>query len=114
MPIASHPYLEEQTACCPHLAHLREHATSGIKHIMAFAEEMETVTETLPDDLKPLGELLTKISMRVLTESYAESLMLIAERGLQEITRAAQDSQSSTPAVGCPSRQETTENKWRE
>jgi hypothetical protein len=108
------PYLEAQTECCRYLAHLREHATSGIKHIMAFAEHMETVTANLPDDLKPTAEALNKICMQVLTGSYAESLMLIAERGLQEITQAAQDSQRSTPSCGCPSQQETAENKWRE
>jgi hypothetical protein len=75
--------------CSPHLAKLREYAASGAKHIMDFAKYMETVTDTLPDDLKPTGQVLTEISMRALIESYVESLKLISELGLQEITRAA-------------------------
>jgi hypothetical protein len=114
MPIDIPPYLEEQTECCPHLAHLREHATSGIKHIMAFAEHMETVTTTVPDDLKPLGELLTKFCVQVLSESFAESLWLVAERGLQETVRVREGSQESTPSGDRPAQQEAAENNWRE
>jgi hypothetical protein len=77
------------TEIYPHLANLREYAASGIKHIMDFAEHMKTVTDNLPDDLKPTGQALTKISMQALTESYAESLKLFSELGFQKITRAA-------------------------
>jgi hypothetical protein len=56
---------------------------------MEFAKDMQTVNDTLPDDLKPTGELLTKMSIEALTEFYAESLRVFSELGLQEITRAA-------------------------
>jgi hypothetical protein len=75
--------------CSPQLAKLREYAACGLKHIMALAEEMKTDTDTLSDDLKPYGEAMTKIIMEVLIESYVESLRLISELSLQEITRAA-------------------------
>jgi hypothetical protein len=75
---------------------------------------METVTTTVPDDLKPLGELLTKICMQVLTESFAESLWLVAERDLQEIARVREGSQKNTPSGDSPSQQEAAENNWRE
>jgi hypothetical protein len=91
------PHLEEQTECCRHLAHLREHATSDIKHIMAVAEYMEAVTDTLSDDLKPTRQALIEITMHALIESYAECLKLISELGLQKIARAAQRNQRSTP-----------------
>jgi hypothetical protein len=96
------------------LAYQKAYADFGKKQIMEFAEDMKTETDTLPDDLKPLGELLSKICMQVLTESFVESLVLFAERGLQEITRVGQDSQGSTPSGGCPSQQEVTINTRRE
>jgi hypothetical protein len=69
-----------------YLANSIKCATSSvIKHIMAFAEEMQTYIDTLPDDLKPYGEAITKFSMEVLIGSYAERLQLISE----EITRVA-------------------------
>jgi hypothetical protein len=71
--------------CSPNLAHLREIAASGLKNILDCAKAMKTETDTLPDDLKPYGEAMTKISMKVLIGSYAESLQLMSE----EITRAA-------------------------
>jgi hypothetical protein len=103
-----------RTECCPHLAHLSKYAASGIKHIMDCAEQMKTITDDLPDDLKPFGEALTKFSLEVLSGSYAESLKLFSELGLQEITRAARGSQGSTPSGDCPSQQEAVENNWRE
>jgi hypothetical protein len=72
-----------------YLANSTKCATSGIKHIMAFAEEMQTYIDTLPDDLKPFAEMLNKLTMQVLIEMYAESLWHIPELALQEIARAA-------------------------
>jgi hypothetical protein len=105
---------DTRTACQLLLAYHKAYAASGRKHIMEFAEAMKAETDTLPDDLKPLGELLSKIWIQVLTESFAEGLLLFAERGLQEIARVGQGSQGSTPSVGCPSQQEAAENNWRE
>jgi pyruvate-formate lyase-activating enzyme len=79
---------DNRTKCCPHLAQLCEYATCGQKHIMEIAEQMMHETDALPADLKPYGEVLTKFIMEVLIGSYAESLKLISELGLQEITRA--------------------------
>jgi hypothetical protein len=76
---------DNRTECCPQLAKLREYATSGLKNILDCAKAMKTKTDTLPDDLKPYGEAMTKFSLEVLIGSYAESLQLISE----EITRAA-------------------------
>jgi hypothetical protein len=75
--------------CSPHLAHMRELAASGLKNILALAEEMKTETDTLPDDLKPFGEALAEASMRVLFESYIETLKLISDLNLQKITQEA-------------------------
>jgi hypothetical protein len=84
--------------CSPHLAHMREIAASGLKTILAFAEEMKTETDALPDDLKPIGEALAEVSLRVLFESYAETLKLISELGQQEIVQAAiQPNQQTKP-----------------
>jgi hypothetical protein len=80
---------DNTTECCPHMAHLQEIGFSGLKNIMRVAEAMQTDTDTLPDDLKPYGEAMTKIFMEALIKNYAECLQLIAELGLQEITRAA-------------------------
>jgi hypothetical protein len=80
---------DNRTECCPHLSHLRDFATSGIKQIMDFAEHMKTCTDNLPDDLKPIGQALAEITMQVLIESYAESLRLIPEMGFQKIAQAA-------------------------
>ena len=77
------------TNCCPHMALLCGYATYGLRQIMSVAESMQTDTAKLHDDLKPYGEVLTKIMMEVLIKSHAECLELIAELGIQEITRAA-------------------------
>jgi hypothetical protein len=81
---------------------------------MELAESLNTENDTLPDELKPLGQALIDITMRILTESYVECLMMISEQGLQEIARAREDSQGSTPSDGCPSQQEAAKSNWRE
>jgi hypothetical protein len=81
---------EDSTESYPHhLGTLREYAAFGIQHIIAFAEDMESVTDTLSDDLKPIAEALTKISIQALTVAYAESLTCLSELGLQEFIQAA-------------------------
>jgi len=72
-----------------HLGTLREYAAFGIQHIMAFAEDMESVTATLSDDLKPIAEALTTVSIQALTAAYAETLTCLAELGLQEFIQVA-------------------------
>jgi hypothetical protein len=74
--------------CSPHLAHMRELAASGLKNILAFAEEMKAETDTLPDELKPIGEALAEMSIEALTKHYFETLLLISEMGMQKITQA--------------------------
>jgi hypothetical protein len=81
---------DNRTKCCSHLASLQAYAVFGRKHIMEVAEQMMHETDALPADLKPLGEAMTQLVIQVLTESYAESLHLIAELGFQEIIQAAQ------------------------
>jgi hypothetical protein len=79
---------DNRTECCPHLAHLREIAVSGLKNILDCAEEIKTVTDTLPDDLKPIGQALADFTMQALIESYAETLKLISDLGIQKIAQA--------------------------
>jgi hypothetical protein len=78
-----------RTTYCPHVAHLCEYATCGLKNIMDCAVEMMSKTDALPDDLKPYGEALTKIIMGVLSASYVEHVHLIAELGMRDIAQAA-------------------------
>jgi hypothetical protein len=80
---------DKRIECCPHLAQLREYAASGLKNILDCAEAMKADTDSLPDDLKPYGEAMTKFSMEVLIKSYVERLRLISELGMWDITRAA-------------------------
>jgi hypothetical protein len=81
---------EDGTESYPHhLGTLRTYAAFGIQHIIAFAEDMEAVTDTLSDDLKPIAEALTKVSIQALTAAFAESLMCLSELGLQEFIQAA-------------------------
>jgi hypothetical protein len=80
---------EESTESYPHhIGTLREYASFGIQQIMAFAEDMESVIGTLSDDLKPIAEALTKISIEAFTAAYAEGLMCLSNLGLQEFTQA--------------------------
>jgi hypothetical protein len=72
--------------CCLHLATLLRYADYQITDILAFAEAMQTKTDTLPDDLKPFAELLHRFTIQILTECFAESLRLISEKGFREIT----------------------------
>jgi hypothetical protein len=81
---------EDGTESYPHhLGTLREYAAFGIQHIIAFAEDMESVTDTLSAELKPIAEVLTNISIQALTVAYAESLTCLSELGLQEFIQAA-------------------------
>jgi hypothetical protein len=73
--------------CSPHLAHMRELAVSGLKNILDCAEEMKLKTDALPDEIKPYGEAITKISMEVLIKSYVERLRLSSELGLRDIAQ---------------------------
>jgi len=77
------------TRCCPHLAHIREIGTSGIKHILDCAESMQNDMDNLPDDLKPYAQVLNEITMQVLIEVFIESLRLYSELSMQEIVQAA-------------------------
>jgi hypothetical protein len=77
------------TKCWPHFVTLSDHAASGLKNILAFAEEMKTETDTLPDDLKPFGEALADFTMQALIGSYIETLKLISDLRMQEIVQAA-------------------------
>jgi hypothetical protein len=72
-----------------HMGTLREYASFSIQHIMAFAEDMESVTDTLSDDLKPIAETLTKVSIEALTVAYAEGLLCLSDLGLQAFIQAA-------------------------
>jgi hypothetical protein len=80
---------DNRIECCPQLAKLREYAASGLKNILDSVEAMKADTDSLPDDLKPYGEAMTKFSMEVLIKSYVERLRLISELGMRDITRAA-------------------------
>jgi hypothetical protein len=105
---------DTRTGCCLYLATLRGCAASGRKNIMELAEYLNTENDTLPEELKPLGQALTDMAMKILTESYVECLMMISKRGLQEIAQVREDSQGSTPSSGCPSQQEAAKSDWRE
>jgi hypothetical protein len=84
------------TKCCSHLAQLREYAAAGLKEIMAFAEDMNTYTDTLPDDLKPYGEAMTNIIMEALMKNYVECFQLRHELGLQKIAWEASKPEHQT------------------
>ena len=72
-----------------HMGTLRTYACFSIQQIMAFAEDMESVTGTLPDDLKPIAEALTKVSLEALTAAYIEELMCLSALSLQKFIQAA-------------------------
>lgn len=80
---------DTRTQCCRHMADLREYAAAGLKEIMAFAEDMNTYMDTLPDDLKPLAEQMTQCTINLLTRSCIERLTLLSELACQEIAQTA-------------------------
>jgi hypothetical protein len=71
-----------------HLANLIGYADTGIKNILAFATNLQTDIDALPDELKPSSHVLTDFTLRLLIEFYAEHLRFLSERAYQEITRA--------------------------
>jgi hypothetical protein len=78
-----------RTECYPHhLANLIGYADTGIKNIVAFATDLQTDSDALPDELKPISQALSDFTLRLLIEFYAEHLSFISERAYQEITRA--------------------------
>jgi hypothetical protein len=48
---------------------------------------LQTDIDALPDELKPISQALTDITMRLLIESYAEHLRFISECAYREITQ---------------------------
>jgi hypothetical protein len=72
-----------RTECYPH--HL---ANLGIMDILAFATNLQTDNDALPDELMPITQVLIDFTMRLLIKSCTEHLRFLSERGFQEITRA--------------------------
>jgi hypothetical protein len=76
--------------CNPSLASLEADAASHLKRIMAFAEEMEAYTKTLPNALKPAARALTQCTLQMLFDSYIAHFQLVsAELVGQETPRKA-------------------------
>jgi hypothetical protein len=79
-----------RTECYPHhLANLIGYADTSIKHILAFATDLQTDSDALPDELKPISQALSDFTLRLLIGFYAEHLSFISEREFHLRTRVS-------------------------
>jgi hypothetical protein len=76
-----------------HLKDLGGFAVNGQQYVLDVVTRLTQITDDLPNDLQPVGELLTNTSTRVLITSYGECLKLLAEMGFQEIAQATKPKQ---------------------
>jgi hypothetical protein len=67
---------------------LGDYTANGQRFIMDVAEHLTEDIANRPAAVQPVGETLTRASMKILTAAYAQSLQFLAERGFQEIDQA--------------------------
>lgn len=71
-----------------HLVNLERFIASGKKSLLEVMEYLMAQDAELPAELRPLGEALTKISLEVLTGTFAEDITMLSQLGLEDIVRA--------------------------
>jgi hypothetical protein len=84
---------DRATLNAQHLADLGKYAASGKKYVMDVVAYMKDTDEDLPEDLQPIGQALTKISTKILTGTYAESLTMLSAMGMEENAQATKPGQ---------------------
>ncbi len=76
-----------------HLKDLGDFAANGEQFVLDVVTHLTQITHDLPDEVQPVGEVLTKASTRVLSAAYVKSLQFLEERGSQEIDQATKPRQ---------------------
>jgi hypothetical protein len=76
-----------------HISNLGGFAANGEQFVLDVVTHLTEVTNALPDEVQPVGEVLTKATTKILSASYVESLQLNAEMGFQEIAQATRPRQ---------------------
>ena len=71
-----------------HLKLIGGFVANGEKFVLDVGNHLNEITNDLPDELRPVGEVLSNASMRILSGAYVESLQFLAEMGFQEIAQA--------------------------
>jgi hypothetical protein len=71
-----------------HTKLIGEFAANGQQFVMDVAEHLTEDIANRPAAVQPIGETLTRASMKILTAAYAQSLQFLAERGFQTIDQA--------------------------
>jgi hypothetical protein len=76
-----------------HITELGGFIVSGEQFVLDVAEHLAKRNAARPDSVKPLGHMLTKTCMQVLSGALIESVKHNAERGTQEIDLATRPKQ---------------------
>jgi hypothetical protein len=76
------------TLTAHHIKLIGDFAANGQDFVMEVAEHLTEDIANRPAAVQPLGESLTRASMKILAASYAQSLQFLAERGFQQIDQA--------------------------
>jgi hypothetical protein len=71
-----------------HTKLIGDFSATGQQLVMDVAEHLTEDIANRPAAVQPIGESLTRASMKILTAAYAQSLQFLAERGFQEIDQA--------------------------
>jgi hypothetical protein len=76
------------TLTARHIKLIGDFAANGQQYVLDVAEHLTQDIANRPAAVQPLGETLTRVSVKVLTAAYAQSLQFLAERGFQTIDQA--------------------------
>lgn len=92
--------LDRAILIAQHVADLGAFAASSQKYVLDVIEHMTTIDTELPSELKPLGQMLTEVSTKILTGAYTETLMMLSGLGLEEFTRVPARPTQAAPTTG--------------
>jgi hypothetical protein len=76
------------TLTAHHLKLIGDFAANGQQYVMDVAEHLTEVVARRSPAVQPVGESLTRESVKIVATAYTESLQFLAQRGFQEIDQA--------------------------
>jgi|ERR687895_567208 hypothetical protein len=79
---------DRQILSAEHVSDLGKYIASGQKFVLDIGVHLREITADLPDDMQPLGTMLTKAGLQILSQSFLGSAKFNAERGFQTIDQA--------------------------
>jgi hypothetical protein len=76
------------TLTAHHLKLIGDFAANDQQYVMDVTEHLTEVTARHSPAVQPIGESLTRASVKIVAAAYTESLQFLAQRGFQEIDQS--------------------------